>query len=182
MKQKSLMGWFSKPPAGAQASAATKSQKPSVSAPKAQPTKDASKSVKSSDVTKSTEKKTDVQRLATSSSMASLKSSSGISNPRTHDTPPTSDAIDVDMQSDEEQSASIAVSDATLNACFSHISVFKQKKGKRKMVLDDSDNEIKAQKQSVKISPDIEDSPVINGTQFARVHNISHEPHLTYTT
>ena len=118
MKQKSLMGWFSKPPAGAQPSAATKSQKPSVSAPKAQPTKDASKSVKSSEAMKSTEKKTDVQRLATSSSMASLKSSSGISNPRTHDTPPTSDAIDVDMQSDEEQSASIAVSDAVLSFCF----------------------------------------------------------------
>ena len=41
-------------------------------------------------------------------------------------------------------------------------------------MVDDSDNEVKAQRQSAKISLNVEDSPVINGMRLVYVHKICH--------
>lgn len=123
MKQKSLMGWFSKAQTGAQPSSTSK----------AQPSKSVSKGGTSDNVATSlNDKKTSKQRLATSSSMASLKSSSGASNLRSHDTPPTSDAIDVDMHSDEDEGAgaSISVRLQQLKLCLSHLVRIESRKAK----------------------------------------------------
>ncbi|KAI5122644.1 hypothetical protein M0805_008727 [Coniferiporia weirii] len=146
MKQKSLMGWFSKNPASSQASSQTKAQKsqPEVTAPAAT---QKPKAKDASETGKLTGKSTDASVLSTtasdpkkeasnlskssgafapSSSLLSVKSSSGASNLGSKDTPPTSDAIDVDMLSDENTEA---VGSRT-------------KRGKRKMVMEESDEEM----------------------------------------
>lgn len=97
MKQKSLMGWFAKG-GGSEGSQSAKSQ------PKAKPAR-------------TPERKTLKDTAALSSSMASVRSSGAASSIK--DTPPTSDAVDVDMMSVEElepvpsKSVSVIVLDAS---------------------------------------------------------------------
>lgn len=108
MKQKSLMGWFAKAPAGGQPASSAK--KPGLSTP-AKPTvvKETSKGSGSKIVPLDDGKKSNPKYLAPSSSMASLKSASSNSNPRSYDTPPTSDPVDVDMLSDNEKEVSVSL-------------------------------------------------------------------------
>lgn len=83
MKQKSLMGWFGKTP--------TQDEK--------KPKKPVASASKSANPITPKSKKVDTSALL-SSAAASTTSSAGGSSGR--DTPPTSDAIDVDMDEDED--------------------------------------------------------------------------------
>ncbi|KAL5499193.1 MSH6 [Sanghuangporus vaninii] len=138
LKQKSLMGWFAKPstssetPSRTTKSASSFSQKPAVKVtpPEKNSSMDGNGNVKSErlgremgrpQLMKSTLDTSPIAN-APSSSFPSSKSSSSVIMSK--ETPPTSDAIDVDVKSDEE-----------MEAVGSKIT-------KRKMVLVDSDDEL----------------------------------------
>ena len=107
MKQKSLMGWLNKEPSSSKSSPAAESKKP-VAAANAQVSKlpvrsergqgigaeESSRKQSASDDTISTPKWAE---HGPSSSMKSLVSISSIDEPILNDTPPTSDAMDVEL-------------------------------------------------------------------------------------
>ncbi|KAI3597469.1 dna mismatch repair protein msh6 [Moniliophthora roreri] len=132
LKQKSLISFFGKPANGV-ASSSNSTRKSTSGKPSHNDTKDASKASKS---TRSTETPSTPEprepntRVITSSVPASSSSPSS----SVKDTPPTSDAIDVDMlSSTEEETGSIRV---------------RTGQGKRKIVLEDSDEDIQASARS----------------------------------
>ena len=113
LKQKSLMGWFAKAPANGSSPAPAKTSQKTPAPPK-----ELQSAVKGKDNTVKMEVVTPPQKrdaagngagVAQSSSVKSLNSSSDASHV---DTPPTSDAVDVDMlfQDEIEESAPAPVS------------------------------------------------------------------------
>ncbi|KAH8113753.1 DNA mismatch repair protein Msh6 [Phellopilus nigrolimitatus] len=152
MKQKSLMGWFTKPPGSSQTPSQAKPQK-SAPAPTQKSKAMASNTDESAKKTSSTLKSSTTtppskakasnsggneKVIAPSSSFPSTKSSSSASNLNLKDTPPTSDAIDVDMASDDDANAVVS----------------KSKRGKRKMVMEDSDDGLGGKGNSAQPSSD----------------------------
>ena len=127
MKQKSLMGWLAKGPTtpAQQKTKAALTPKTDIKSEKNEQKETAaggasSAKLKSIDINERT------KGFPSSSSVASTKSSSIASDPAgLKSTPPTSDPIDVDMQSDDEDGP---------------ISV--AKRGKRKIVAGDSDDDL----------------------------------------
>ena len=126
MKQKSLMGWLAKGPTtpAQQKTKAALTPKTDIKSEKKEQKETAagasSAKLKSLDINERT------KGFPSSSSVASTKSSSIASDPAgLKSTPPTSDPIDVDMQSDDEDGP---------------ISV--AKRGKRKIIAGDSDDDL----------------------------------------
>lgn len=101
MKQKSLMGWFSKAPAGAQTKAASKPAPPQTPKLKKTPSSSSVLSGKAHEAQKDIRNKTSSDGFPSSD----LRSSPGASR-SAKDTPPTSDLMDVDMGSETDRKVS----------------------------------------------------------------------------
>ena len=91
MKQKSLMGYFGKPSDGSTASTATKKVAPTAPAPVAKA------KVLAPSASKSSVASSRASDAATSSPAGKMARATSEVESRSGDTPPTSDAIDVDM-------------------------------------------------------------------------------------
>ncbi|THH03935.1 hypothetical protein EW145_g5888 [Phellinidium pouzarii] len=159
MKQKSLMGWFAKAPATSQTSSQTKTQKPALTQKLKAIDKSKTEELtgRTSDLSSSTANCLKMSSSSTSgsvktaepsSSFPSMKSSSGASDPSPKNTPPTSDAMDVDVQSNDEDAEIVGV---------------KTNRGKRKIVMNDSDSDTGMNVRSAQPSSEAGNlSPVLN--------------------
>ncbi|KAK7056522.1 DNA mismatch repair protein msh6 [Paramarasmius palmivorus] len=132
LKQKSLMSFFGKPANGNSSASTPTTARKSTSGKSAESSKDASKTPKSTRPAEppSTPEPRGRNNRALTSSVPPSSSSPGSS---VKDTPPTSDVIDVDMSSPEGERSSIRV---------------RTGQGKRKIILEDSDEDIQASARS----------------------------------
>lgn len=159
MKQKSLMSFFGKP-AEAKSNSANQSAGTPSSASKSQPSTQKTPVSKPKELTNSTK--------TTPSSSADNGMRSDKDKSSAKDTPPTSDAIDVDMLSgEEEQNERVQV--PKVRVVNSYMGLFDSRiiktRVKRKLFIEDSDDESPVKKAA--LAPSSPESPVISSASLA---------------